>query len=449
MPPSTPPHPSRQEQTQRTPPQKPGTETPRSSKRPTNGLYQDGRWWCECPPSVQSPSISSPAHSNLTKFAFNLSGNCHPRKLCAHLQTKKQGPNTDRWFHRCEVRSCGFFIWENEARLRERVPVEREDLPSLPNDLSSLKQRSITSFGFSITPTSQVPRRHWPLAADEEGEETESGSGSSAGNSNADATGTGTGTPCPPSRKRKHDVFQDEDDLLLEEMTLDEERQLAALTDQHSSARPQRYGAVPAPPPLGVNITPATTRVTDRVGGLITPVRRNLFPDARSGSNPNKHPKTVSFEDRLDASTTISASPFTISTTSTAAFDNSRTPTQSNPTKTPSSSTTISPSSAHSVFSTPQDDVDTTKQVMILLASQQQSVDPNVLSAIRDLLETSARKTKGLLLARDSTRSLLREKDLKITRQQERIMHLEHKDRVSQKRISTMKADIMNIYQAH
>ena len=399
-------------------------QTPRSSKKPTNGLYQDGRWWCE----FEHARESSRARTNQFVTA---AGNCTPRQLCVNFETKR-GPNRGKWFHSCRGRRCDFFIFDEDARLREREPVEREDLPLPPlpplveEPTSPFKQRPLTSFGIWVTPRSQGGA---PAITDDE----DSGEADKA---------AGASTPCPASTKRKRDAVGDEEeeeDYGFGDMTPEGERQLAALADISSSSRPQ-HGAAP---PDGLTITPAITRTTDRVGGLPTPsVQRNLWPDS-TGSRSSKRQKTVSFE---DAEPPATATPAPASTSSTATLANSGTSTKSSsstPTKTLASTTT---DSALSTPSKSSDGVDVTKQVMTLLESQQ-GLNQGVLSAVRSILETSARKTKGLMLSRDATRSQLRDKDLRIATLQEKIMQLENKDKLSQKQISTIKADMMNIYQ--
>lgn len=340
-----------------------------------------------------------------------------------NFETKK-GPNKGKWFHSCRARRCHFFIFEEDARLREGEPVEREDLPPPPpaEAPSPFKQRRITSFGISVTPRSQGA----PAVTDDE-------------DSGEADTAAGASTPCPASGKRKRDAADEEEDFGFGDMTPEAERELAALADISSSSRPQQDAA----PPNGLTITPAITRTTDRVGGLPTPsVQRNLWPDTGSRSRSSKRQKTVSFEDADPPATTT---PAAASTSSTATLANSGTPTKSSstPTKTLASTAT---DSALSTPSKSSDDIDVTKQVMTLLESQQ-GLDQGVLSAVRSILETSARKTKGLALSRDATRSRLHDKDLKIATLQEKIMHLEDKDKLNQKQISTMKADMMNIYQ--
>ncbi|KAK9433333.1 hypothetical protein V1505DRAFT_362379 [Lipomyces doorenjongii] len=55
------------------------------------GLYEDGAWKC----------------------------NCNPRRQAAHREVKKDGRNKGRFFYSCATGKCNFFLWEDDARLRE------------------------------------------------------------------------------------------------------------------------------------------------------------------------------------------------------------------------------------------------------------------------------------------------------------------------------------------
>lgn len=327
---------------------------------------------------------------------------------------------------------CNFFMWDDDAQLRETAVqnatevVEREELP--PRPIST--QKRLTSFGYQVTPGQGGRQSRGAGAADSE----DSGSGS--GN---DERGV-VDTPCPPSNKRKRNALEDDDEFDLDELSSDEERQLAAMADATPNSVP-RQGAA-APP--GVGVTPGITRTVDRVGGLPTPsVARTLFPEANSTSS--KRQKTVSFEDRPGPSGNPTTATATSSGTPTKSSSSSNTVTTSPPIKSSDSpSTGLATPSAQSSDAHGSDDK---TQIMNLLQSQ--NMDPAVLSTIGDILDTSARKTKGLVMSRDSTRSLAREKDLKISRLQERVTSLENKDRMNQREITDMKAKLIKIYQDH
>ena len=63
------------------------------------GLFADGIWLCDCT----------------------------PRQPAEHFKVKKEGPNKGRWFHTCQAqpdtKRCGFFIWDEQSKLREEAAV--------------------------------------------------------------------------------------------------------------------------------------------------------------------------------------------------------------------------------------------------------------------------------------------------------------------------------------
>ncbi|KAJ5594062.1 uncharacterized protein N7459_000270 [Penicillium hispanicum] len=76
------------------------------------GLFRDGTWCCNCP---ERPSA--------IKF-----------------QVRKEGPNHGRWFYTCQkpqIKRCGFFLWAEEAELREKEVVlansRSEEEPRTPS----------------------------------------------------------------------------------------------------------------------------------------------------------------------------------------------------------------------------------------------------------------------------------------------------------------------------
>lgn len=214
-------------------------------------------------------------------------------------------------------------------------------------------------------------------------------------------------TPCPPS-KRKRDAF--EDDFV--EMDSDEERQMLSMAERSAKGKDKASQATPQ----DAFTTPTNPQSTDVTNGLPTPsVTRTLFQNGES-RNSKRH-KNVSFEEP----------PNTTSTTSSK-------------TLTPGTAEPNTPSSSPSTES-----YDATDEVMALLRPHK--LDASVLSAVRGVLATSARRTKGIAMGRDSARAAVREKDARIAKLQERVAALENKDRVNHNQITNMKAGIMRLYQ--
>jgi len=53
---------------------------------------------------------------------------CNPRLPADNFQVKKEGKNKGRWFYTCqnkngETRGCGFFLWDDDAKVREESAV--------------------------------------------------------------------------------------------------------------------------------------------------------------------------------------------------------------------------------------------------------------------------------------------------------------------------------------
>jgi hypothetical protein len=62
------------------------------------GVFADGIWHCDC----------------------------KPRLPAEHFKVKKESKNKGRWFYTCQnqaEKSCGFFLWDEDAKLREESAV--------------------------------------------------------------------------------------------------------------------------------------------------------------------------------------------------------------------------------------------------------------------------------------------------------------------------------------
>jgi hypothetical protein len=367
-----------------TPPRRSNVEleppTPKSNAR--RGRWAEGTWWCDCNP---------------------------PRKAASREVTNKSSFNKGKFFWTCPISSasCGFFLWKDAAKARETGPAapDAENEAQKPKT-PTLAQRTLTSFGFPVTPRrrlSEPEQRAEPAPA-----------GAGADNSIKDnavedsvdtpativqmpssrpvpaeaSTKASTGTAV--SSKRKQD---DLDDDFFEDLDSDGERELSAILNNPSPSKTNSF------------TTPSSSRSFDTVGGLPTPsVTRTLFP----GSSSKRH-KTVSFEEPLEDATS--------------------------PTAVHQPGPSSSPVEAG---------VDVIQEVMSLLKGQ--NLKPSVLESVQTLLDTSARKSRGFIMARDSARDALKAKDVKIARLQERITALENKEKMLNSQLTKHKANIMQVY---
>lgn len=77
-----------------------GGRSTRNNPSRLRGLFSKGIWRCDC----------------------------NPRYPADHFQVKKEGPNKGRWFYTCQNKQnegggCGFFLWEDDAKIREEGAV--------------------------------------------------------------------------------------------------------------------------------------------------------------------------------------------------------------------------------------------------------------------------------------------------------------------------------------
>ncbi|KJZ76727.1 hypothetical protein HIM_04063 [Hirsutella minnesotensis 3608] len=230
-----------------------------SDKKRLDGLWQNQVWWC----------------------------NCEPRNEAALREVKKRSPNKGRWFWTCQTRSCDFFLWRDDAVLREtdskpdvvgaQTPVRiKQEPPAEPAPRTpTLTQRPLTSYGVLTSPVRP--------AVENAGRDSLASHRGTGGN--AMPASTSTLTPSQPnSSKRGRDVFE-HDDAEFSDFGSDDEMQLVAIADK-SAEKPARQANALA--------TPTPNRLNDEPSRITTPsVARTLF----AGPDP-KRQKTVSFEER-------------------------------------------------------------------------------------------------------------------------------------------------------
>ncbi|KAH0499376.1 hypothetical protein TgHK011_006577 [Trichoderma gracile] len=448
--------------------------TPSSEKRRLKGLWYRNEWWCNCSPRARA-------------VARNVTSNT---------------PNKGKGFWVCRLppnEGCGFFLFFEEARLREislsgEVPdaatAAAAAAAATPSKAGpSLTQTRLTDKGFHVLgrrrsdPGLSQPEEGFhgdgddgaaavgrePVMSSSQPEAGSSSAGRDKGKGKAvDAAGDGGYEPLTPGtsgglKKRKFDdAFDDDDD---EELDSDDERQLAAMTDRsvEKFLREHAYNIHGAPPdceedmlassskpvartlfPHAQNNAAAAEVDEDVLATSSKPVARTLFPQAQSSTA--KRTKTVSFEE---------PEPFppTPSRTSHVRGSQSSQGESSSQTSPPSSMENVPtfPSSIMTATQLNEDDShsgghdDVTEQVMSLL--QTQSIEPSVLESVRKLLVTSARRSKGIAMGRDSARAAVKEKNTKIARLHERIAALEDKERVLNSQITHIKASLMKMYE--
>lgn len=197
-------------------------------------------------------------------------GNCQPRLPAVQFQVKRDSPNRGRWFYTCQIdrtkgktgepAKCDFFLWAEEARLREEGSMRSDPAePHTPGDTPGTGRKSSlrtprrlvqTTLSATVTPREEGPR-HWthrtPVTSIADLERQVNGT-EEGQDDNRRATTTATASSsraARPTATLDHDYGLNSDDCDTEE-----EAELSRAVDQAvasspSSSRPgtalQRY----------------------------------------------------------------------------------------------------------------------------------------------------------------------------------------------------------------
>ncbi|KAI0125980.1 hypothetical protein BJ170DRAFT_633328 [Xylariales sp. AK1849] len=388
------------------------SDTP--TKVPLDGYFIKGQWHC----------------------------NCQPRLPAIQFQVKRDSKNKGRWFYACQIdrtkgkpgqpERCDFFLWAEDARKREEGAVLSNSRTEHTTPVKKLRQTTLSA---AVTPRTEGPRPKTVVTQIAESERQVSTANGATARVNAsdsksvassktldhdfgsdmdtDSEDELNGTQQTPSvgskRKRPED---DEDDF--GDLSSDEERQLAAITDSSSKSQESKRP--------GVLATPATQKTADVVGGMPTPsltgksVRRVLWADE---VQPNGK------KQRLDEAGSFANVGAISSATSSPSFS------QEAVSMTPGSGATSS----------------ITEEVIDLLKGQK--VDEPVLRQVRYALEKHAAKAKGLERGRDASRQAVKKADVKIAQLQQRIADLENQRKLDAEARKKIKSGLMNLYTDH
>jgi hypothetical protein len=357
-----------------------GRGAPRSTE--PKGVFADGIWHCDCKPHL-------PAE---------------------HFKVKKESKNKGRWFYICRnqaEKSCGFFLWDEDAKLREESAV-------LNNSRSEPQHRQVSNAqdGWAAGRTrTGIFANIDPLATE----------ATHTSIKDEDAT-TDEGSPPPAyssqqtGNKRKAEVAglndnedDDYDDELLPwPLTGQEEQDLVASADKIM------------PPPetprkatkTGVYATPATTVqkkrtlpwLQDKAESATAPRTPSMFSNQQLLDSPSK-PPTKALPPILHQAY-------------------GPTPTLQASTHEPQAKSPSPPNRYRDALANPADSSSSlTNEALATLAGT--SIPPSVLSNLRGILSKHDLKTQGIVKGRDISRLALKAKEAKIVELQARIASLE------------------------
>ncbi|KAI1082797.1 hypothetical protein F5B20DRAFT_530372 [Whalleya microplaca] len=386
----------------------PSTTKDSPNKVPLNGLFRNSIWHC----------------------------NCSPRLPAVQFQVKKDTANRGRSFYRCQRErgkgnKCDFFLWTEDARLREMGAVLSNSRSEA--ETSSRKPKRQTTLHESITPSKE--KRPWyektpvtsladlnrsilsnSTATAQSSTVKASDSGKSGGvldsdvssgeeNERARTTDASSqpraSSPSAGSKRKRPDAGEYSD------LTSSEEEALAALAtgSDESKGLQNKQGST--------FITPAITRTHSVEDGMPTPlteqpVRRVLFPDPKT-SNPKRQRTDDGFASL------------------------------------PQAAPADSPASSQGERATPsKSSITVTQEVMSLLKDQK--IDEHVLRSVRTALDKHAAKAKGLERGRDASRDAVKKAEGRIASLQQQVTDLENQRKMDVEARKKMRTDLMKVY---
>jgi hypothetical protein len=345
---------------------------------------------------------------------------CTPRLPAEHFKVKKESKNQGRWFYTCqnqEPQRCGFFVWDEDAKLREEGAVlnnsrsepKIKHIPAAQDGWSAGRSRGGVFAGVNAMPAET--NREPPKEDDDSTEDESPPPAYSSQHHSGNATKRRASTA---NLDGDHD--SEDDELLPWPLTGQEEQDLTEAADSV------------APPP-------ETPRKAAKTGVYATP---NTTIDRKRTLPWLQQPAGVS---------TTPMTPFSLGSHQTSYFDSpSKQPTKSlppisehtlPPTPTLQANTRATPAGSPSphgrhrdALSNPADEASSLTAEAIAALSNT-SIPPQILDELRGILSRHDLKAQGVVKGRDISRLALKAKDAKIVELQARIASLEAEREVS------------------
>ncbi|KAK7924849.1 hypothetical protein PG985_006903 [Apiospora marii] len=407
------------------------------TKQPLNGYFTKGQWHC----------------------------NCQPRLPAIQFQVQRQSKNHGRWFYTCQKprgapERCGFFLFAEDARLREEGALFNNSNTEPSATQTPSKRLRQTTLSAAVTPLTKSERRVGstpitsvaelgrqvgvPVAGvssssatmrasdksdgtaaqdvetDSELEDSSEDELSQAAPSTVAAGAAAASAKSRPQltqagstkRKRPADELEEED---FGAWSSDEEKQVALITDSASTRGTDSHGRK-----RDAFATPAASRTAKGTAtGLATPsltdkpIRRVLFaePEIQASSAKRQRTDESGSLERPAVATTPSSS-------------------QESATATPGSHAGA---------------LNVTDTVMGLLKDQS-GLDDEVRAEVRLALQKFEGRAKGLERGRDAARQASKKLEERITSQQARIVALENQRQMDAEARQKMRSGMMKLY---
>ncbi|KAJ4419882.1 hypothetical protein N0V82_004705 [Gnomoniopsis sp. IMI 355080] len=423
------------------------------------GLFEDGQWLCDC------------------------------RKPALFLLVKKEGPNKGKHFYTCDTKKCSFFLWEHDAKCREREALmnhncrsengivgriqakgEPPATPSFPHSTNAIppktapqqqQQRIFTS----MPPAENKNMRRWSqsqesdfldYSADEDDtQQAQVGSGTSS----QTIRNNGSGSKGPvaahgripdsttqkhlitPSAKRRRGGFIVDSDEEFGDNDLDDsdmERELAEATDE--SVRKVLFKT----PTMERNGLPTPSTRTNRNSLLIAAEdaeRSNkrqrvaepdsIFEEFRSHSQSQSQSLPAGQGHALYIGDVGTPTPYR----KVDALVQPSAPTTPATARLLNKTTPTAP--------TPTDYPRIKEEIMAMLERQPEEMRHNIQQA----LEVHELRVRGVAMGRDAARTALGERDSKIAVLQSRVVALENSRRMDRGRLRELSEGLLSLTQ--
>ncbi|KAH6648292.1 hypothetical protein BKA67DRAFT_574303 [Truncatella angustata] len=437
------------------------------TKKPTNGHFTKGQWLC----------------------------NCKPRLPAVQFQVKRESRNKGRWFYTCQVdrtkgktgepARCDFFLWADDARLREEGAVlinsTTEPGGSSQDDgkktsLRTPRKLVQTTLSARVEPREEG-KRHWshrteitPIDELERavgGSQNEHAQGAALGG----GSGTAQNVSTIQATHSTSDTKTVDHDYGTSDMDTSDEDELGRIAESASKPTPHptrtiREEQFQTPSAAAkrkrdvvdledddlfgdmssdeerqlVAVTDSTSQLSRSRDAFTTPAARRVADVAGGMPTPSLTDKSVRrvlfAEPEAGGSSNSNKRQRNDHAGGYTPVGGPTTPSSSQQAAGPSSSP-ATPGSGAGIAGI-------TEEVMALLEGQK--IDEQALKQVRSTLSKFAAKARGLEMGRDASRQALKKQDGKIAQLQSRITDLENRQKLDREVRKKMKSGLMHLY---
>lgn len=368
-------------------------------------------------------------------------GNCTPRLPAINFQVKKEGRNKNRWFYTCQTNKedggCGFFLWGEEAQVREGKAVIGNSRSEVVGNGDGREVRN----GDRRTPGKgfgSVEERERGRVRRYGGVDIGSGGGSGSKGRASDEAAKESGTLRNTSSDGSGST-----DTFGEWLSPSDERRVLQETEIRYSSPPwpSTQDEEPSTPSRKAQkTTEVSTPSSKRKKSYVDHESAEGLPTPVTGGGRIRNASEYGFNDSDPFST-----PSSLRTGSGSLFgirSPSHTP-QPSHMRQPDYPELPQPSHIldHENTTAASNPYDLTPEVLALLQEEGISLDANIEQKLKSLLGKHAMRVSGIAKGRDITRVALKAKDVKIAEFGVRIGQLETEREVDRRVLKGLRAE--------